>query len=191
MDVMLILAIVGVVVVAAAVAWYLQRERSMRLRERFGPEYERTRMQVGDARRAEAALAARAKRVEKLSIRPLNDEERARFGEVWRHTQALFVDDPKGAIAEADHLVNEVMTTRGYPMADFNQRAADISVDHPIVVEHYRAARAIADRSREGAASTEDLRQAIIHYRALFDDLLELKAAGVKAAEEKRDYTRR
>jgi hypothetical protein len=191
MDLMLILAIVGVVVIVAAVAWYLQRQRSLRIRERFGPEYERTRLQVGDARRAEAALAAREKRVEKLHIRPLSAEERTRFSEVWQHVQALFVDDPKGAIAEADQLVNEVMTVRGYPTADFNQRAADISVDHPIFVEHDRAAYAIADRSRTGAASTEDLRQAVIHYRALFEDLLEVKPAGARTVEEKREYTRR
>jgi hypothetical protein len=122
MDLMLILVIVAVAVGLGAVAWYLQRQRSLRLRERFGPEYERTRTEMGDARRAEAALAAREKRVEKLHIRPLTDEERARYAEVWRHVQTLFVDDPKGAIKEADHLVNEVMGVKGYPMADFNQR---------------------------------------------------------------------
>ena len=186
MDLMLIVVIVAVAVGLGAVAWYLQRQRSLRLRERFGPEYERTRMEVGDPRRAEAALAAREKRVEKLHIRPLTDEERARYAEVWRHVQTLFVDDPKGALKEADHLVNEVMGVKGYPMADFNQRAADISVDHPIVVENYRAACAIVDADKAGTTSTEDLRRAVIHYRALFEDLLD-----TKPSEIKREYARR
>jgi len=170
---MTVVLIAAVVVVGCVLAWYFQtRQRSSHLKERFGPEYERTRSHIGDVRKAEAALAAREKRVEKLHIRPLANDEAERFAEVWRHIQTLFVDDPKGATAEADRLVNEVMTLRGYPVADFDQRAADISVDHPKVVEHYRAARAIADRNADGTASTEDLRQALIHYRSLFDDLL-------------------
>jgi hypothetical protein len=173
MDMTVILIIAALVAVGCAAAWYFQaRARSSHLRERFGPEYERTQREVGDARRAEAALAAREKRIEKLQIRPLERAEADRFAEVWRHIQTLFVDDPKGATREADHLVNEVMTARGYPVADFNQRAADISVDHPRVVEHYRAARPIAERNQSGAAATEELRQALIHYRALFEDLL-------------------
>lgn len=172
MDTTMVLVIVLALVAAGVVIWLLQRQRSLRLRERFGPEYERTRAEVGDVRRAEAVLAAREKRVEKLHIRALTPEEASRFGEVWRHVQTLFVDSPKGAIHEADHLVHEVMATRGYPMADFDQRTADISVDHPAVVEHYRAARAIAIRNDSGDVNTEDLRQAVIHYRALFDDLL-------------------
>jgi hypothetical protein len=173
----LLIVIVAAIAGGAVVLWYLQRQRSLHLRERFGPEYERTRTQIGDPRRAEAELAAREKRIEKLHIHPLTPEEATRFGEVWRHVQALFVDDPKGAIREADTLVNQVMNAKGYPMADFMQRQADISVDHPVVVEHYRAARAIAERNQTGAADTEDLRQAIIHYRALFEDLLERKPA--------------
>ena len=183
------LVVILAVIVAAgvAVAWYLQQQqRSRRLRDRFGPEYDRAQKDMGDARRAEASLAAREKRVEKLHIRALSKEEADRFAEVWHHIQTLFVDDPRGAITEADHLVNEVMTVRGYPMADFNQRANDISVDHPIVVEHYRAARAIGERNEAGSASTEDLRQAIIHYRALFEDLL-----GSKSPETPHDYVRR
>ena len=183
----IIMLLVVVVAAGVALAWYFQgQQRTRRLRERFGPEYERTQKEMGDARRAEAALAAREQRVEKLHIRPLKPEEADRFAEVWRHIQTLFVDDPKGAINEADHLVNEVMTARGYPMADFNQRVSDISVDHPIVVEHYRAARAIAERNQAGSASTEDLRQAVIHYRALFEDLL-----GRKSAETEHHYVRR
>ena len=180
MDTTMMLVIVLALIAAGVAILLLQRQRSVRLRDRFGPEYERTREAIGDARRAEAELAAREKRVDKFRIRPLDPAEAARFGEVWRHVQTLFVDDPKGAIAEADHLVNEVMTARGYPMADFDQRTADVSVDHPVVVEHYRAARAIAVRNDAGAASTEDLRQAVIHYRALFEDLLEDKKPAMK-----------
>jgi hypothetical protein len=180
MDTTMMLVIIVALVAAGVVIWLLLRQRSVRLRERFGPEYERTRAEVGDVRRTEAVLAAREKRVEKLHIRALNPEEATRFGEVWRHSQTLFVDDPKGAIREADQLVNEVMTVRGYPVADFDQRAADISVDHPAVVEHYRAARSIALRNDEGGANTEDLRQAVIHYRALFEDLIHDKRHDMK-----------
>ena len=186
MDTTMVLVIVLALVAAGAVIWMLQRQRSVRLRQRFGPEYDRTREEVGDARRTEAVLAAREKRVEKLHIRALTPEEATRFGEVWRHVQTLFVDSPKGAIREADQLVNEVMTQRGYPMADFDQRAADISVDHPAVVEHYRAARAIAVRTDKGDVNTEDLRQAVIHYRALFEDLLTEKRNDVKPVHARR-----
>jgi hypothetical protein len=170
----LVLIIVALAI-GGAVVWYLQQQKSRHLRERFGPEYERARSEVGDPRRAEARLAEREQRVQKLHIRALAPDERSRFAEVWRHVQTLFVDDPKGAINEADHLVNEVMSAKGYPMADFKQRADDISVDHPVVVQHYRVAKEIAERNEANAASTEDLRQAVIHYRALFDDLLEVK----------------
>ena len=180
MDMTMVLVIVLALVAAGVVIWLLQRQRSLRLRERFGPEYERTRAEVGDVRRTEAVLAAREKRVEKFHIRALTPEEANRFGEVWRHVQTLFVDSPKGAIHEADQLVNEVMAARGYPMSDFDQRAADISVDHPAVVEHYRAARAIAVRNDGDEVNTEDLRQAVIHYRALFEDLLKEKRIDVK-----------
>ena len=172
-NITLMVVIVAALAVGGAIVWYMQRQRSVHLRDKFGPEYERTRAQVKDVRQAEATLAAREKRVERLQIRALTSDETARFTEVWRHVQTLFVDDPKGAVGEADHLVNEVMTARGYPVSDFHQRAADISVDHPVVVEHYREAKAIADSNKAGSASTEDLRKAVIHYRALFEDLLE------------------
>jgi hypothetical protein len=178
--------IIAAVVVGGALVWYLQQQRSQRLRTRFGPEYERARADLGDVRRAEAHLAAREHRVQKMHIRSLTPEEAARFSEVWRHVQTLFVDDPKGAIKEADHLVTEVMSAKGYPMADFRQRTADISVDHPVVVEHYRAAYDIAERNRSNQASTEDLRQAVIHYRALFEDLLEQKPTELKPAHAQR-----
>lgn len=183
---MMVVLAIAAVAVAGALVWYFQRQKSQRLKARFGPEYDRMRDEVGDVRRAEAALAARENRVHKLHIHALSEPEKSRFAEVWRHIQTLFVDEPNGAVREADHLVNEVMTAKGYPIADFNQRSADISVDHPIVMEHYRAARSIAERNETGAASTEDLRQAVIHYRALFDDLLEQKQS-----ESKRVHTRR
>jgi hypothetical protein len=177
--------IAALVIVGAAVMWYTQRQRSTHLRSRFGPEYDRTREQLGDSR-AEAALAARERRVQKLDIRALTAEETEHFSEAWRHIQSLFVDDPKGAIGEADRLVNDVMSAKGYPMADFAQRAADISVDHPVVVEHYRSARQIVERNQAGTASTEDLRQAVIHYRALFDDLLDHKPSEMKPVYARR-----
>jgi len=183
MDTTLTLVIiVAAIVVGAALVWYLQQQRSRRLRERFGTEYERTRAEVGNVRRAEEHLAAREERVQKLHIRALNADETARFSEVWRHVQTLFVDDPQGAIREADHLVNDVMSAKGFPMADFRQRSADISVDHPNVVQHYRVAKEIAERNESNGASTEDLRQAVIHYRALFDDLLVQKPTELKPA---------
>jgi hypothetical protein len=172
----LIVAAVAVLVVFVGAWWYLQKRRHRYLRERFGPEYDRTLNRTGDIRRAEADLAAREKRVARLHIRRLAPEEATRFAELWGHVQALFVDDPRGAVTEADRLVNEVMTARGYPVADFDRRIADISVDHPVVVEHYRAARAIVERHNRGETTTEDLRQAMVHCRALFDELLELKA---------------
>jgi hypothetical protein len=182
----LMVVIVAALAVFGAVVWYMNRQRSLHLRDKFGPEYERTRAEAKDVRQAEATLAAREKRVEQFHIRPLTADETTRFAEVWRHVQTLFVDDPKGAVGEADHLVNEVMTARGYPVADFHQRAADISVDHPVVVEHYRAAKAIADRNKTGSASTEDLRNAVIHYRALFEDLLQQKRSEGKPVHARR-----
>ncbi len=179
-ETLTLVIIVAVLVAGGALVWYLQQQRSRRLHDRFGPEYDRTRQEVGDIRRAEANLAAREQRVQKLHIRALDAAEAARFAEVWRHIQTLFVDNPQGAIKEADQLVNDVMTAKGYPMSDFQQRAADISVDHSTVVEHYRAARAIAERNEANKASTEDLRQALIHYRALFEDLLVQKPSELK-----------
>ncbi len=169
-----IVLVIALLVVIGAVAWIvMQRRRSEQLRERFGPEYQRTVDQLGDPRRAESELAAREKRVEKFDIRPLTAQEHEHFTQAWRSTQSHFVDDPSTAIKDAERLVTDLMRTRGYPMGDFDQRAADISVDHANVVENYRAARAIAIANERSAASTEQLRQAMVHYRALFDDLLE------------------
>jgi hypothetical protein len=173
MDIGIVLVIVLLVIIGV-VAWIvMQRKQSEDLRERFGPEYQRTVDELGDPRRAEAELAAREKRVGKFDIRPLTPREHERFTQAWRDTQSYFVDEPTAAIKQAERLVTDLMRTRGYPMSDFDQRAADISVDHPDVVENYRAARAIAIANERESASTEQLRQALVHYRALFEDLLE------------------
>jgi hypothetical protein len=178
------------VVLIGAVAWItLSRVRSQRLRDRFGPEYDRTVHSEGSLRKAEAALEARAKRVASLHIHPLSQADAARFDQSWRGIQARFVDDPHGAVTDADRLVGEVMAARGYPVGEFEQRVADISVDHPDVVMNYRAAREIASIHAQGKASTEDLRQAMVHYRALFRDLLETTDHKVHDTTHKHDRT--
>jgi hypothetical protein len=169
-----LLIVVAVIVVAFAVWAYMRRRRTTTLRQRFGPEYDRTVRDVGSEREAEANLADRAKRVEKLNLRDLDPAERDRFVLEWKGVQSRFVDSPKGALVEADDLLSSLMKARGYPMSDFEQRAADISVDHPQVVENYRAAHIIAVRHGKGDATTEDLRRAMVHYRALFDDLVQV-----------------
>jgi hypothetical protein len=173
MDPKVMWMLVAVVIAMAVAGWFVwMRRRSEHLRERFGPEYERTVHEVGDVRKAEASLAARAKRVEAFHIRPLSPDEADRYSAAWQRVQSQFVDDPGRAITDADKLVGEVMTARGYPVGEFDQRVEDISVDHPDVVMNYRAAREIALQHGQGRASTEDLRQAMVHYRALFRDLL-------------------
>jgi hypothetical protein len=164
--------IVAVVVVIAVIAAVMVQRRKAALRERFGPEYERTVRERGSERAAQATLAEREKRVEKFRIRELDPAERQKFEARWRQVQSQFVDDPKGAVNEADDALAALMGVRGYPMADFDQRAADLSVDYPLVVQNYRAARDIGIRHRKGQASTEDLRQAMIYYRSLFEELL-------------------
>ena len=173
-----VILIVIVLVLAAVVALLLfDRRRSRRLRSRFGPEYVHTLSQVGgDRRRAERELARREKRLEELSIRPLSTGDRERFASAWREEQARFVDDPTAALAGAGRLVQEVMEARHYPVADFEQRIEDISVDHPRVVQNYRAALDIARRHDQRQATTEDLRKALVHYRELFEELLEERA---------------
>jgi len=179
--------IVAIVVVAALViggVLWSRRRRSEHLKDRFGREYDRTVEATGDRSTAEADLADREKRVEKLDIRPLTAEERRDFGRRWDEVQARFVDDPPRAVAFADALLGEVMKARGYPVSDFDQRAGDISVDHPVVGEHYHKAHDIAVRHERGEASTEDLRQAMIHYRALFDNLVGAQASPEAARSE-------
>ena len=172
-EIVLIAALV-VVLAAAIAAFLLQRKRrTKRLRAQFGsPEYARAVEQGGSRRKAEAGLEERADRVEAFHVRPLSAGDRARFSESWRGLQARFVDGPAGAVSEADRLLGDVMSTRGYPVADFEQRAADISVDHPLVLENYRAAHEIALRQMAGKATTEELRQAMVHYRTLFEELV-------------------
>jgi hypothetical protein len=173
MDTNLLITIAVLVVLVVVAAWLFERRRrTERLRRQFGPEYERTVRAAGGAARAETALEARQRRVAQLDIRPLDPEERGRFSERWRVVQACFVDDPRGAVADADALVGEAMQARGYPVGDFEQRAADVSVDHPAVVDHYRRAHEVALRLRDDRVTTEDLRRAMVDYRALFDDLL-------------------
>jgi len=170
---MLIVAVAVIVIALLVIAWVVtHRRRRAHLRERFGPEYDRTIHAVGTTGKAEAVLAEREARVTKYHIRELDPEERRRFGDAWTRIQGKFVDDPAGAVTEADRLVNEVMTARGYPMADFDRRADDLTVEHANVVHHYRAAREIATRQARNTASTEELRQALVHYRELFADLL-------------------
>jgi hypothetical protein len=166
---------VGVVVVLALVAWSVwSRRRSARLRQQFGPEYDRTVTERGDRRSAESDLLDRRKRREELEIRPLEASARRRYLERWRDVQVRFVDMPGNAVAEADALVIEVMRERGYPVDDFEERASLVSVDHPTVVEEYRAAHGVSMANDNGRASTEDLREAMLHYRSLFDDLLDV-----------------
>jgi hypothetical protein len=171
---LILLAAVAVAFIAL-VAWFIyQRVQSQKLQQRFGPEYGRTVDRLGSQTKAEAELRARERRVEKFNIVPLAPAEAARFRQAWNVLQSHFVDDPKGAVVQADALVRELMLKRGFPMGDFERRAADISVDHPVVVENYRAAQGIAERAARGEADTEELRNAVVHYRAIFNELLEV-----------------
>src|SRR6204780_3738750 len=173
----IILAAAVIVLIGVVVLLYVRKRRSTTagLRQKFGPEYERAVLAHGS--KAETKLADREKRVEKLNIRDLDAMEHDRYSKQWQAVQSRFVDSPKGAVAEADDLVCSVMKVRGYPVSDFDQRAADISVDHPRVVENYRSAHEIALRAGKEGATTEDLRTAMIHYRSLFEELVQLPAA--------------
>jgi hypothetical protein len=175
-DTMMIVAAIVVVVLIAAAAWVAyQKKESHRLEDRFGPEYGRTVDELGSRSKAEAELKTRQKRVEQLNIVALSPQDASRFSQSWKSLQTRFVDDPRAVVVEAEDLVRELMQKRGYPMGDFERRAADISVDHPRVVDHYRAAQAIAARGRRGNVETEELRKAVVHYRALFSELLEVR----------------
>jgi hypothetical protein len=180
LDPKIIALAAAVVLIIAILVWlYVQKRRhaTADLREKFGSEYDRAVREHGSERKAQAKLEDREKRVEKLNIRDLDPLERERFSKQWESVQSRFVDSPKGAVTEADDLVSSLMKARGYPISDFDQRAADISVDHPRVVENYRSAHEIALRVGKNAATTEDLRTAMIHYRSLFDDLVQVPAA--------------
>jgi hypothetical protein len=169
----LVAVIVSAIIVVGAIAYVVTKQRSQRLKTRFGPEYNRTIEETGSKTKAEAKLEKLARRVDRFKINPLSPAARADFVATWQQIQGLFVDDPKGALTEADRLIQRIMTARGYPVTDFDQRAADVSVDHPLVVEHFRAGHEISLRHSQGRASTEDMRQAMIHYRTLFTELAE------------------
>jgi cytoskeletal protein RodZ len=188
MDTGLLVAILIVVAVLVVVlAFFAARQRrSRKLRDQFGPEYDRTVAEAGDRKQAEARLEERTARRQRLDIVPLDPADRERYVEAWRQTQARFVDEPAEATREADRLITAVMRQRGYPIDDFEQRAADISVDHPQVVDDYRAAQAIAAANERSEASTEDLRQALVHYRSLFEELLEVDRTDDDRADDDR-----
>jgi hypothetical protein len=169
-----VVIIVAIVVLLGVATWAaLSKRRTSRLQSRFGPEYDRAVGSAESKRTAESELAAREERRRKLEIRPLSEAARTRYLETWRVVQAQFVDDPRASVGAADSLIQSVMIERGYPVEDFDQRASDISVDHPHVVENYREGHRLAEATAEGRSSTEDLRQAMRHYRALFDELVE------------------
>jgi hypothetical protein len=178
--------LVVVLVAIFLIARERRKAQSRHLQERFGPEYNRVLSTAGDRGKAEAELTARERRVERLQLIELPPAEATRYAREWETLQSRFVDNPNGVVAEANRLVRELMLKRGYPMGDFESRAADISVHHPAVVENYRAAHDIAARDQRGQASTEDLRRAVVHYRALFESLLE---AGVAPGLETRKST--
>jgi hypothetical protein len=172
-DLVLIVAFVVVLVIVMAAVRLLRKRRTERLRTKFGDvEYARAVEKDGSRRQAEAALEGRTQRVEGFHLRPLAEADRARFVEAWRGVQSRFVDGPAGAVTEADKLLGDVMSTRGYPVSDFEQRSADISVDHPLVLANYRTAHEIALKQTRGQANTEELRQAMVHYRTLFEELI-------------------
>jgi hypothetical protein len=170
--------LIAAIVVIAAVAIMVvrsanSRKRTERLKERFGPEYERTIGETGEQSAAETELAARERKRNKLDIVPLAPQAREKYADRWRAVQTAFVDNPSSAVGDADRLVTQVMRERGYPIDDFDQRAADISVDHPTVVEDYRAAHTVSLSQQDGDVGTEQQREAFVHYRALFEKLLE------------------
>ena len=194
MNAGLLVAIIVIVVIVLALAWALmRRRRTRRLQQQFGPEYERAVNETGNRQAAEAELEDRRARRERFEIVALDPAARERHLERWRLVQAQFVDSPTAATRAADRLINEVMRERGYPVEDFEQRAADISVDHPQVVDDYRAAHGVAEANERSEASTEDLRQSLVHYRSLFEDLLETHGAAAiglhheNAAEREQD----
>jgi hypothetical protein len=179
-------AVVALALISVGAWFFYQKKQSHKLQERFGPEYDRTVNELGSRTKGESDLKAREKRVDRLEIIPLAPPEVARFSEAWHALQGRFVDNPKGVVVQAEQLVRELMEKRGYPMGDFERRAGDISVDHPDVVANYRSAQAIAVRDQRGSADTEDLRKAVVHYRALFDELLEVREPRQEIIVEKR-----
>lgn len=173
LAIIIAVAVVILILIAVGIFLFVQNRRSKRLQARFGPEYQRAVAETGDRGKAEAKLYKLEKRVDSFSIRALAPEERARYVNTWRGVQAEFVDKPGEAVNHADELLAAVMSARGYPVSDFEQRAADLSVDHPNVVQNYRAGHEVAVRNHHGEADTEALRKAMIHYRALFAELVD------------------
>lgn len=180
--VVIALAAVTVLIILLVAARARARRRRAELQRRFGPEYDRTVQELGSPARADRELADRERRLERVQFRDLSIADRARFSDAWTRIQAQFVDDPAVAVAGAADLIEEVMRARGYPSKEFEQRVADISVMHPDMVQHYRAAHELAESSRSGQTNTEELRQAVVHYRFLFGELLRGAAADVHAA---------
>jgi hypothetical protein len=179
-----ILIAIAAVVIVGAIAWSAYKSRRRRgLQQRFGDEYDRTVTDAPSRREAEAKLSEREKRRDELDIRPLEPSSRDRYASQWQNTQAAFVDNPEAAVTDADRLIQQVMRERGYPVDDFKQRANDLSVDHPDVISNYRAAHDISRDNDRGNASTEDLRKAMVHYRALFAELLETGSAETRQTE--------
>lgn len=184
----IIAIVVAIIIVIAVVIASVRKSRTERLRKKFGDaEYERAVAERGSRTRAEEMLEQVTRRVGSFHLRPLTDADRARFQEAWARVQARFVDGPAAAVTEADQLLGDVMAARGYPVSDFETRAADISVDHPTVVQNYRAGHEIAVRHLKGQAGTEDLRRAMIHYRTLFEELVD--EPGATPAVPPADYT--
>ncbi len=182
-EIIIAVAVVAVVVIAAILIWAASRRRHMaELREHFGPEYDHAVKSMGDERAAVAELEQRQKRVEAMELQPLSAVQRDRFLSQWRAIQANFVDDPKQALEGADQLIQEVMQVRGYPVSDFERQAGDLSVHYPEVVSNYRRAHEIAQRSAQGQADTDEIRQAMVYYRSLFEDLVEAEGAEEKPA---------
>ena len=186
----ILIAAAVVLVIAAIVMSMRRKKRSEQLQSQFGPEYDRAIESADSKRKAEADLAARQERREQLDIRPLSSAARERYIAQWQTVQAQFVDNPTGAVASADTLIQSVMGDRGYPVEDFETRAADVSVDHPHVVENYREGHRLAEQCANGNGSTEELRQAMRHYRALFDELVEPEGdADAPTTRERTDTT--
>ncbi len=177
-DTTLSLVVAIAVILVAAIAWLAWGGyRTQRLKKRFGPEYDAVERRLGSKARAEAELRRREKHVARFELVPLSPAEATRFAQSWARLQGSFVDDPKGVLIEADRLVRDLLGKRGYPVVDFELRAADISVNHPVVVSNYRSAQRIVSTDQRGEARTEDLRKAMVHFRALFDELLDAPAA--------------
>ncbi|HSC18891.1 MAG TPA: hypothetical protein VLC74_08255 [Rhizomicrobium sp.] len=164
--------VIVILLIVAAVIWASRRMHLRSMRKRYGPEYDRLVVEMGSRKRAEARLAERERRVSQYDIRPLSEADRTRYMQAWKNVQARFVDDPGEAVGDADELLGKAMATRGYPMSDFDRRSADLSVHYPVVAQNYRSAHDVALRHRDGKATTEDLRQAMIHYRALFEEVV-------------------